>query len=83
MARKLLHGKLKNKMELTGSSSDGLVPPATESDKTVTEEPVVSSAVDYMCLVCLTECLDEPVNFVGMSICCDFCKTVVPLGLSV
>ena len=42
VAPELLHGKLKNKMELTGSSCDGLVPPATESDTTVTEEPVVS-----------------------------------------
>lgn len=83
VAPEVLHGKLKNKIEFTGSSSDALVSPATESDTTVTEEPVVSSAVDYMCLVCLTECLDEPVNFVGMSICCDFCKTVVPLGVSV
>ena len=48
VAPKLLHGKLKNKMELTGSSCDGLVPPATESNTTVTEEPVVSSVVDYV-----------------------------------
>lgn len=76
VAPELLHGKLKNKMELTGSSSDGLVPPATESDTTVhvTEEPVVSSVVDYMCLVCHKECLDEPVNFNDMSVCCDVCK---------
>lgn len=76
VAPELLHGKLKNKMELTGSSSDGLVPPATESDTTVhvTEEPVVSSIVDYMCLVCHKECLDEPVNFNDMSVCCDVCK---------
>ena len=61
-------------MELTGSSSDRLVPPATGSDTTVTEEPVVFSVVDYMCLVCHKECLDEPVNFNDMSVCCDFRK---------
>ena len=69
VAPELLHGKLKNKMELTGSSSDRLVPPVT-----VTEEPVVFSVVDYMCLVCHKECLDEPVNFNDMSVCCDFRK---------
>ena len=74
VAVELLRGKLKNKMELAGSSSDGLVPPATEIDTTVTEEPLVSSVEDYMCLVCHAECLDEPVNFNDRSICCDFCK---------
>ena len=73
-ALELLHGKLKNKMELTGSISDGLVPPATESSTSVTEEPVVSSVVDYMHLFCHRECLDEPVNFNDMSISCDFCE---------
>ena len=48
VAPELLHGKLKNKMESTGCISDGLVPPATESNTSVTEEPVVSSVVDYM-----------------------------------
>lgn len=76
VAPDLLHGKLKNKMELTGSSSDGLVPPATESDTTVhvTEEPVVSPILDHMCLVCHKECLDVPVNFNDMSVCSDVCK---------
>ena len=62
VAPELLHGKLKNKIKLTGSSSDGLVPPATESDTTVTKEPVVFSVVDYTYLVCQKECLDAPVN---------------------
>ena len=74
VAPELLHSKLKNKTELTGSSSDGLVPAATESDTTVTEEPVVSSAVDYMCLLCHKVWLDEPVNFNDTSVCCDFCE---------
>ena len=51
VAPELLHGKLKNKMESTGCISDGLVP-ATESNTSITEEPVVSSVVDYIYLVC-------------------------------
>ena len=52
VAPESLHGKLQNKMELTGSISDGLVPPAAESNTLVTEEPLVSSVVDYMSHVC-------------------------------
>ena len=35
---------------------------------------MVSSVVDYMFLVCHSECLDEPVNFNDMNISCDFCE---------
>lgn len=74
VAPELLYGELKKKMESTESSSDGVVPPTTENDPIVTDEPVVSSVVDFMCLVCHKECIDEPVNFNDMSVCCDFCK---------